>query len=215
VRPDYFHERREIREYLAPAASERLGPLDRLRLLGLRLRLALNAPPLGSPAWHRLQDRLSVLPSTGAGPRMRAYFYAETLPGCGDRLHVHPLVTVNYPQGLSLGDHVLINRGVVITARAPIAIGSNVLIGPYAVINSGNHRFDPDRLIREQGHESAPIHVGDDVWIGSHATVLPGVTVGDGAVVGAGAVVTHEVPAGAVVGGVPAEVLGWRLVTET
>ena len=53
----------------------------------------------------------------------------------------------------------------------------------------------------------APIHIGKRVWIGSNATVLPGVTIGDGAVVAAGAVVTRDVPANTVVGGVPAKVI--------
>ena len=67
-----------------------------------------------------------------------------------------------------------------------------------------NHDMDP---ARRQDLEPAPIRLGDDVWIGANATVLPGVAIGDGAVVAAGAVVTRDVPPMTVVGGVPARVI--------
>ena len=54
----------------------------------------------------------------------------------------------------------------------------------------------------------APIHIGKSVWLGSHVTVLPGITIGDGAIVAAGAVVTKDVPAGTTVAGVPAQIIG-------
>ena len=79
------------------------------------------------------------------------------------------------------------------------------------VINSANHVYaDPSRTIREQGHSAASIVVGDDVWIGAHAAILAGVTIGNGAVVGAGAVVTHDVAPYTVVAGIPARVIKRR-----
>ena len=98
-----------------------------------------------------------------------------------------------------------INRGVFITAPDKIIIGNDVLIGPYTVINSGNHNYsNPDISIREQGHIFKPIVIEDDVWIGANSSILAGVTIGKGAVVGAGAVVTKNVNPYTVVGGVPA-----------
>ena len=69
---------------------------------------------------------------------------------------------------------------------------------PFATIN---HGLEPDR---RGDNIPAPIHVGENVWIGSHATILPGVTIGENAIVAAGAVVTKDVPADTVVAGVPA-----------
>ena len=142
---------------------------------------------------------------------MRNWFYQNTLPECGAGVCIFPACTLHYPENIHIGDMVFINRGVILTAPAPISLGKNVLIGPYAVLNSGNHRYkNPAVAIKDQGHDLAPIHVGEDAWLGAHSVILPGVTVGRGAVVAAGAVVTRDVDARAVVGGVPARVIGGR-----
>jgi len=96
-------------------------------------------------------------------------------------------------------------------APAKITIGNNVLIGPYAIFNSGSHLYSSkSRLIDEQGHKYGQITVEDDVWVGAHACILPGVTLAKGSVVAAGAVVTKSVTAYTVVAGVPAKVIGVR-----
>lgn len=85
-----------------------------------------------------------------------------------------------------------------------IFIGDGSLIGHNVVLATLNHAMDPeDRATMIP----APIHIGKRVWIGANATVLPGVTIGDGAIVAAGAVVTKDVPENTVVGGVPARVM--------
>ena len=93
-----------------------------------------------------------------------------------------------------------------------VTIGDHVMMGPECVLLSHNHRFDRlDIPMCQQGFsEEQPIHIGNDVWIGTRAIILPGVTVGDHSVVGAGAVVTKDVPPYAVVGGVPAKILKMR-----
>ncbi len=96
-------------------------------------------------------------------------------------------------------------------APVKIIIGNNVLIGPYAIFNSGSHLYSSkSRLIDEQGHKYGPITVEDDVWVGAHACILPGVTLAKGSVVAAGAVVTKSVTPYTVVAGVPAKVIGVR-----
>jgi len=77
-------------------------------------------------------------------------------------------------------------------------------------VRDANHRFRTQQPIRDAGYRAAPIVIGANVWIGRGAIVLPGVRIGDRAVIGANAVVTHDVPAGAVVGGVPAQPLHRR-----
>ena len=110
------------------------------------------------------------------------------------------------PQPMSVGEHTIINRRCALDGRGGLRIGSNVSLSPEVMLITSNHRKDdPDFAVEDQ-----PIVIEDYVWVGSRATVLPGVTIGKGAVVAAGAVVTKDVPPYAVVGGVPAKVIGER-----
>lgn len=166
---------------------------------------------LGSPLWHRTQERLGRLSSVDGHMYRRATFYEITMGLAPGIRRVYPLVHFNYPENVTLGRGVVLNRGVFVHAPAMISIGEGCLIGPYAVINSGDHEFaDRSRPIRGQGHRVAPITIHDDVWIGAHVVVLRGVSIGQGAVVAAGAVVTEDVDPFTIVGGVPARHLGSR-----
>ena len=98
--------------------------------------------------------------------------------------------------------------GIDIGADATVALrfGNNVSISPEVSLITSNHLKDDPAF----GIEDKPIVIEDYAWVGSRATVLPGVTIGKGAIVAAGSVVTKDVPAFAVVGGVPAKVIGQR-----
>jgi acetyltransferase-like isoleucine patch superfamily enzyme len=129
----------------------------------------------------------------------------------GQRLHVHPGQHWE-TQGegwLQIGDGVVLSRGVHLVAYAGVQIGAGTMIGEYASVRDANHRRGAGPL-RDSGHDAAAIVIGRGVWIGRGAAVLAGVHIGDGAVVAANAVVTRDVPAGAVVGGVPARPLPQR-----
>ena len=107
-------------------------------------------------------------------------------------------------KNISVGKNVFINSGCRFQDQGGIRIGEGVLIGHNVVLATLNHDIDPKK--RSTMHPG-PIVIGDNVWIGANATVVPGVTIGDGAVIAAGAVVTKDVPANVIVGGVPAKVI--------
>lgn len=107
-------------------------------------------------------------------------------------------------KNISIGKNVFFNSGCRFQDQGGITIGDNVLVGHNVVMATLNHDIDPD--CRADMHP-APIHIGNKVWIGSNATILPGVTVGDGAIIAAGSVVCKDVPSNTMVAGVPAKVI--------
>lgn len=112
-------------------------------------------------------------------------------------------------KNIHIGKHVFINMGCKFQDQGGIFIGDGTLIGHNVVLATLNHAKSPmDRSTMIP----APIHIGKRVWIGSNATILPGVTIGDGAIVAAGAVVTKDVPENTIVSGVPAKVM--RTISE-
>lgn len=111
---------------------------------------------------------------------------------------------------LTIGDNSYIGRWTIILAHQSIMIGDDCLIAPGCHITDVNHGIASGDLIREQPLVSDPVQIGNDVWICAGCSILPGVKIGDGAVVGARSVVTHDVPANAIVAGVPAKLLRYR-----
>lgn len=103
-----------------------------------------------------------------------------------------------------IGDYTRI--GIHNTIIGPVCIGSHVNLAQGITVTALNHNFeDKEKRIDEQGITTKPIIIGDDVWIGANAVILPGVTIGKHCVVAAGAVVTKDVPDNSIVGGVPAK----------
>ena len=108
---------------------------------------------------------------------------------------------------IKIGHSTSIVNGSELIARSSIEIGANCRIGPRCVfMDSDFHGINPDE--RGNPGKSAPIKVGNNVWIGSEAMILKGVSVGNDAVIGARSVVTRDVPIGAVVAGNPIAIIG-------
>ncbi|RMI09603.1 sugar O-acetyltransferase [Cellulomonas triticagri] len=135
----------------------------------------------------------------------------ETFGSVGEHVWVEPPLYVAYGVHTHVGSGVYLNTGATIVDDSPVHLGDRVMFGPHVTIATAGHPLHPE--VRATGAQfSAPVVIEDDVWIGAHVTVLPGVTIGRGSVVAAGAVVAANVPPGVVVGGVPARVL--RVITE-
>ncbi len=107
-------------------------------------------------------------------------------------------------KNITIGKNVFINSACHFQDQGGVTIEDGCLIGPQVEFATINHGQDPAH--RTDNH-FAPIHLEKGVWIGSHATILPGVTIGDNSIVAAGAVVTKDVPPNVIVAGVPARIM--------
>ncbi len=140
---------------------------------------------------------------------LRRFWARRILKSCGKNVNIER--NAFFTAELSIGD----NSGVGINCEinGPVTIGNDVMMGPEVVIYTSGHEYGrTDIPMQQQGlTQVRSVVIGNDVWIGRRAIIMPGVTVGDGAVIGAGAVVTKDVPAYCVVGGVPAKVIKRRM----
>jgi acetyltransferase-like isoleucine patch superfamily enzyme len=105
---------------------------------------------------------------------------------------------------IHIGDRTYLGHDVHVHSIDPVHIGSDCVLADYVLVTSTDH----DRVERKVTHGTGAVMIGDRVFIGQGATVLGGVTIGDGATIAAHSVVTRDVAAGSVVGGIPARVIG-------
>ncbi|MGV9253116.1 sugar O-acetyltransferase [Streptomyces sp. NPDC003697] len=121
----------------------------------------------------------------------------------GEDAHVRPPLYVDYGSNITIGARTFVNYNLTALDVAAIVIGEDCQIGPNVQLLTPTHPLEPQPR-RDRLEAARPITVGDNVWIGGGAIVLPGVTIGDNAVIGAGAVVTKDVSADVVAVGNPA-----------
>ena len=125
----------------------------------------------------------------------------------GDYSVIESFCCINNAVGdIIIGDHTRV--GLHNTIIGPVTIGSHVNLAQGITVTALNHNFeDSSKRIDEQGVTTKPVIIGNDIWIGANAVLLPGVSIGDHAVVAAGAVVTKDVPPHSLVAGVPAKTI--------
>ena len=128
---------------------------------------------------------------------------AALFASIGEGVLIEAPFHVAYGRNLALSDGVYITAGCVVLDTAPVRIGRRTLLGPAVQIYCADHAHGIEER-RRNLERALPVSIGEEVWIGGGAIILPGVTVGDGAIVGAGAVVTRDVAPGARVVGSPA-----------
>lgn len=133
----------------------------------------------------------------------RRELLVERFAQVGHGATIRPPFHCDYGFNISLGNGVFLNFNCIILDVVAVTIGDKTQIGPGVQILTADHPRDP--AVRAQGLEfGRPVTIGDNVWIGAGAIILPGVTIGDDALIGAGSVVTRDVPAGATAVGNPA-----------
>lgn len=150
------------------------------------------------------------------------YDYNATRPGEGERraalllkmfgaigrdCYIEPPLHSNWGgKHVFMGDYVYANYNLTLVDDGEIYIGSNCMFGPNVTIATAGHPVEPK--LRRMGIQfNMPVHIGENVWIGAGAVIVPGVTIGHNSVIGAGSVVTRDIPANVVAVGNPCRVL--------
>lgn len=142
-------------------------------------------------AWHSQEEIRALL----------GELFGRPVP---DTLRVFPPFYSDFGKNIHVGEHVFINACCHFQDHGGVTLGDGCQIGHNVVFATLNHGLEP----ADRGTTyPAPIVLGRNVWVGSNATILQGVTIGDNAVVAAGAVVSRDVPANTIVGGVPARII--------
>ena len=140
------------------------------------------------------------------GARSAGRLLEQLLGSIGEGTEIRPPLYVDYGSNITIGARCFANFGLVALDVARITIGDDVQIGPNVQLLTPTHPVEPGPR-REKWEAAQPITIGDNVWLGGGAIVLPGVTIGANTVVGAGAVVTRDLPANVVAVGNPARVV--------
>lgn len=183
---------------LEPGPVARPGFNDRVRLLRVRTLTYLTNYLIGNlpsfalrRGWYRRMLGISLGPQSGIHLGCYLWFYG---PGQIRR------------DGVSIGAYSRINRDCTLDVRGGLTIGDNVSVSPQVSILTASHGVaDPEFRV-----ENRRVVIEDNVFVGTRAMILPGVTLGRGSVVAAGAVVARDVPPLAIVAGVPARIVGER-----
>lgn len=134
---------------------------------------------------------------------------------CGHKVLIFPACMLHWLENTEIGENVSIHDFCYIDAVAGVTIGDNVRIAHNCSLISGQHRYDqPGKTIFASDYSSAPIHIEDDVWLGTGVVILQNVRVGHGSVIAANSVVTKNVEPYSIMGGVPAKLLKKRPGSE-
>jgi len=142
---------------------------------------------------------------------IRQTYWKHRLGSCGKNFKCCSGVVIHSAARINIGENVRIGEKSYINAHGGLTIGNNVQMGPGIFIWTSNHNYyKPENLPFDGKYIFKPITIEDNVWLGAKSSIVPGVTIGEGAVVAMCSVVTKDVPPCAVVGGNPAKILKYR-----
>ena len=137
---------------------------------------------------------------------LRTKLLRELPADVGENCYVEPPLHANWGCHTHFGNNVYANFNLTLVDDTDIFVGDSVMFGPNVTLATAGHPVDPE-LRRKVAQFNLPIRIGNNVWIGANAVVLPGITIGDNSVIGAGSVVTRDVPPDVVAVGNPCRVL--------
>ena len=137
----------------------------------------------------------------------RAKLLKEMFGDIGENCYIEPPLHANWAgKNVHFGNNVYSNFNLTLVDDADIYVGDSVMFGPNVTVATAGHPIEPS-LREKVGQFNVPVKIGNNVWIGAGAIVMPGVTIGDNTVIGAGSVVTKDIPANVVAVGSPCKVL--------
>ena len=139
-------------------------------------------------------------------------YYRLRLRRCGKNVDFSTTMIIRNPRNIEIGDNCSFSNFVILDGHDRITIGSNCMFANRAVIATATHDETAEPM--NSVMRTSPVTIGSNVWLGVGATVLPGLTIGDGAIIGAHALATKDVPANAVIIGVPGRVVRFRKLSE-
>jgi maltose O-acetyltransferase len=157
-------------------------------------------------ARERVRDLCQALNATreGDAPERRRLLTQIFARG-GDSVWMQPPFFCDYGFNIELGERVFFNFNCIVLDVCPVRIGSFTLFGPSVQILTPMHPMNAEQRRREEFGK--PVTIGEDVWVGGGAIILPGVTIGSRSVIGAGSIVTRDVPGGVFAAGNPCRVI--------
>lgn len=152
----------------------------------------------------------------GFGMAVRRAWYGRRFRKCGKNLNILEGAFIINPQNVECGDNVSVGVCNYIQAGGGVVLESDVLLGPYVKIWTQNHNYkDYHTPIHSQGYAFSPVEIGNDVWVGANAFIMPGVRIGAKSIVSANSVVGAKVyPEGSILAGYPARKIGERRPDE-
>lgn len=137
----------------------------------------------------------------------RAELLKKMLGKVGEGCYIEPPFYSNWSgKHVFFGNNVYANFSLTLVDDSNIFVGDNVMFGPNVTVATAGHPIAPE--YRKQGYQyNADVRIGNNVWIGAGAIIMPGVSIGDDSVIGGGSVVTRNIPSGVVAVGNPCRVL--------
>jgi maltose O-acetyltransferase len=141
---------------------------------------------------------------------LRRFFYRLSGIRIGAGSTIHMYMRLYDPRNIIIGDDTIVGEFAVLDGREKLIIGNHVALATGVMIYNSEHNIEAEHFAADEGIASASVAIGDYVFIGPRAILLPGVSIGKGAIVAAGAVVTKDVEPFTIVGGVPARTIGKR-----
>lgn len=177
---DYVNSGKEVE-----SPSEIQEMFDKLLLEAIKIKSKLNCE------YHTEEE-------------IREIFSELTSQPVNETLRLVPPFHTDCGKNIHIGENVFINSNCTMQDQGGIYIGDDVLIGHNTCLLTLNHDEDPEKRANLL---PSPIRIGNRAWLGSNVTILPGVTIGDGAIIAAGAVVTKDVGENTIVAGIPAKVV--------